>query len=244
MSGRAARRTRLYDASYNIGENYYKSALDGIDRKRYGRRDPVEAPTVLSSSRPRVNFDDSVYDDELVNARRRAEKAITEETFFDSKGTRVAKSSVKPLDDIDEEIQASLNRIRASKKQLTAIDDDLDDTISSFKRRARIDLGEKLDDSVGAGSGAVRATLKVVTRRQEVEPVESSSLAKWTKLTSNNEESHTSAASLRAQASKARLQELDADICERSERQLAREKRSAQLKQFLLDSDIETTSRR
>lgn len=36
MAGRAARRTRVYNASYNIGENYYKSALDGIDRKYSG----------------------------------------------------------------------------------------------------------------------------------------------------------------------------------------------------------------
>lgn len=66
------------------------------------RRDPVEAPATLT--RPKVNFDDSVYDDELASARRRAERAITEETFFDSKGSRVAKSSLKPLDDIDEEV--------------------------------------------------------------------------------------------------------------------------------------------
>lgn len=83
--------------------------------------------------------------------------------------------------------------------------------------------------------------VQVTTRRQEVEPV-SQSTHKWTKLTSDSE-SHNSAASLRAQASKVRLQELESDICDRSEKQLAREKRSAQLKQFLLDSDIETSTR-
>lgn len=185
------------------------------------------------------------------------------------------------------QIQASLNRIRANKKSLTTVDDDLEDTISSVKRRARIDLGEKLDGA-SSSSGAVRATLKVsniiwflfshlrisqqnekscfvdkkaqhfiddlsfssypvplqvVTRRQEVEPVaHTTNLLKWTKLTSDAE-SQSSSASLRAQASKARLQELESDICERSEKQLAREKRSAQLKQFLLDSDIETSTR-
>lgn len=67
------------------------------------RRDTAEAPAALPI-RPKVNFDDSVFDDELASARRRAERAITEETFFDSKGTRVAKSSMKPLDGIDEEV--------------------------------------------------------------------------------------------------------------------------------------------
>jgi len=238
------RRTHLYNASYNIGENYYKSALDSIDRKYSGRRDPIESPAALGipapSPRPKVNFDDSVYDGELANARRRAERAITEDTFFDSKGARVVKNNAaKAFDDIDEEIQASLNRIRASKKAI-ASSDDLEDTISSVKRRARIDLGEKLDAAAASSSGdsgAFRATLKVVTRRrQEVEP---SSTLKWTKVT-QEDNSHSSAASLRAQASKTRLQELDADIYERGEKQLAREKRSAQLKQFLVDSDIET----
>lgn len=77
----------------------------------------------------------------------------------------------------------------------------------------------------------------VTRRRQEVEP-SSASLLKWTKVT--QEDNSQSSAASRAQASKTRLQELDADIYQRSEKQLAREKRSAQLKQFLVDSDIET----
>lgn len=81
---------------------------------------------------------------------------------------------------------------------------------------------------------------KVTTRRQvqDVEPT-SSSLTKWTKLT-RDEDTQDSSASLRAQATKARLHELDTEMFEQNEKQLAREKRSAQLKQFLIDSDIET----
>lgn len=30
-------RTKLYDANYNIGESYYKPALDRLDRKYSGR---------------------------------------------------------------------------------------------------------------------------------------------------------------------------------------------------------------
>lgn len=57
-----------------------------------------------------------------------------------------------------------MNRIRANKMSLTAIDDDLEDTISSVKRRARIDLGEKLDAGTSS-AGSVRATLKVSQSR-------------------------------------------------------------------------------
>lgn len=32
MAGRA-RRTRVYDCNYSMGEQYYKSALDNLDRK-------------------------------------------------------------------------------------------------------------------------------------------------------------------------------------------------------------------
>lgn len=74
---------------------------------QFVRRDPIEAPAALASHtpRPKVNFDDSVYDGELANARRRAERAITEDTFFDSKGARVAKNNAaKVFDDIDEEV--------------------------------------------------------------------------------------------------------------------------------------------
>lgn len=79
--------------------------------------------------------------------------------------------------------------------------------------------------------------LQVTTRRRVEEP---SSVAKWTNISSEASQSTNSTASLRAQASKARLDDLESEMFERSEKQLAREKRSAQLKQFLIDSDIET----
>lgn len=34
---RGARRTRIYDSNYNASQNYYKPALDNLDRKYYGR---------------------------------------------------------------------------------------------------------------------------------------------------------------------------------------------------------------
>lgn len=79
--------------------------------------------------------------------------------------------------------------------------------------------------------------LQLTSRREEeVEPV---AVTKWTAL-KNVDESESSSATARAKASKARLEDLESEMFERSEKQLAREKRSQQLKQFLLDSDIET----
>lgn len=49
--------------------------------------------------------------------------------------------------------------------------------------------------------------------------------------------SEDSGASLRAKASKARLEDLESEMTERSEKQLAREKRSQALKKFIADID-------
>jgi len=237
MAGRAGRRTRVYNASYNIGENYYKSALDGIDRKYsgagIGRRDLSSAALPPAPvARQRVNFDEN-DNDGLYTARRRAERAITEDTFFDSKGSRVSKK-VNPYAELDDEIEKSIDRIRSNRKALADDDDELDKQIEAVKRRTRVDLGDAGD------SGAFKATFKVTTRRQ-VQEAEPASLTKWTKVSQHDEDRNSSsAASVRALASKTRLHELDSEMFERNEKQLAREKRSAQLKQFLADSDIET----
>lgn len=141
-----------------------------------------------------MNVDD-VFEEDLQKARHRAGRAITEDAFFDSRGARILKSSVKGTalaaaadDDIDEEvwrteiffsysngiktntkfwlkIQASLNRIRANKKFTAAPKElEIEDTINTVKRRARIDLGEKLLDAAGedeTGTTIRRRALKV-----------------------------------------------------------------------------------
>lgn len=240
-SGLRARRTRMYDCNFNMGQQYYKSALDNLDRKQSGTRESVER---ILSTRPKINVDD-LFEEDLQKARHRAERAITEDAFFDSRGARIPKSSIKQSglsveDDIDEEVQSSLNRIRASKK-LTTLPKELDfeDTINTVKRRARIDLGEKLLDAAGedeAGTTIRRRALKMVTTASN-DYIDPKNLTKWTALDDGN-----SAASVRAKASKARLNDLETEMFERSEKQVAREKRSAQLKKFLVESDIDTSA--
>lgn len=80
--------------------------------------------------------------------------------------------------------------------------------------------------------------MQMVTRASD-DYVDPKTLTKWTPLVENDGKS---AASLRAKATKNRLSELETDMFERSEKQLARENRSAQLKKFLVESNIETTT--
>lgn len=67
--------------------------------------------------------------------------------------------------------------------------------------------------------------------------VDPKNLTKWTALDDGN-----SAASVRAKETKARLKDLETEMYERSEKQEARERRSAQLKKFLVDSEIDTSN--
>lgn len=59
------------------------------------------------------------------------------------------------------QIQNSLDRIRANRKALAEDDLVLEKEIDAVKRRARIDLGEKLD---AGENGAFKATFKVTNR--------------------------------------------------------------------------------
>lgn len=68
--------------------------------------------------------------------------------------------------------------------------------------------------------------------------VDPKNLTKWTAL----DDSANSGASIRAKATKARLHDLESEMTERSEKQIAREKRSAQLKKFLVESEIDTSN--
>lgn len=166
-------------------------------------------------------------------------------------------------------MRSSLSRLRSSKKATNINTDvDFDDAIDSFKRRGRVDFSDGFDSRASsdraAGSSIKKSSFKVFKhnlwteqiecsdsyckkiknqyfqltsrREEESEPI---AITKWTAVKSVDE-SNTSAASARAKATKARLNDLESEMYERSEKQLAREKRSQQLKQFLVDSDIET----
>lgn len=57
-----------------------------------------------------------MFEDDLQKARQRAGRAITEDAFFDSRGARIPKSSIRNSalaaeDDIDEEVSCNEKRI-------------------------------------------------------------------------------------------------------------------------------------
>lgn len=96
-------RTRIYDANYNIGQNYYKPTIDRLDRKYSGR--PTTPPRASPSLAQDIldRHERAFQDDDLPSARRRAEKSIQESTIFDSRGGRIAASALE--DSIDEEVR-------------------------------------------------------------------------------------------------------------------------------------------
>lgn len=105
VSGRP-RRTRIYGANYDIGESYYKSALDGIDRKQYGRSSVIpDLPIPAPVRKTRFALDeDSDFSDALQSARARAHRAITEEpALFDSRSSRI-RSLALGGDELDQDV--------------------------------------------------------------------------------------------------------------------------------------------
>lgn len=103
-------RTKVYDANYNIGESYYRPALDRLDRKYSGRplSPPPRNPTFPSDLAER--HERAFFDEDLNTARRRAEKTISgaENGFFDSRGGRIAARALENLENIvDEEVRFS-----------------------------------------------------------------------------------------------------------------------------------------
>lgn len=272
MSSRFSRprRTRLYDTAYNIGESYYKPTLDSLDRKQYGK--PETSSILTSTPRPRLDINNT-FDEDLQGYRARAQRAITEDPIFDSRGTRVNRSIQFPSaygnDDLDEDVQASLGRIRSNRKNVSSLINelDLDDSFSTIKRRGNINLGEKLmnidtDDDLGASirSRGLRMVTAGIDDNDSYEPgfksrtrnlksrlMDDDSLGtsavssyKRTVISSDIGESvDASAASMRAKASKARLADLESEMFDRSEKQMEREQRSLNLKKLLADIDTE-----
>lgn len=81
--------------------------------------------------------------------------------------------------------------------------------------------------------------IQLKSRQEEDTSAEPVNITKRSAVSSTSiADAEDSTASLRAKATKARLDDLENEMFERSEKQLAREKRSQQLKQFLADSEI------
>ena len=62
-------------------------------------------------------------------------------------------------------------------------------------------------------------------------------MLKWTKYGNNNADDSESFAAMRAKQTKARLQDIEQDMIDRSERQFYREQRAANVKKLLAESN-------
>lgn len=139
-----------------------------------------------------------------------------------------------------------MKRLRAGKRTSRFAEDiDFENSVANLENRMRV--SDKILESVGLGqsevSGARRALLeneerteKRIARRLKEED---NSLTKWTAIKNVDEES---AAAQRAKASRARLTDLEDEMCELNERSAAREKRAARLRALVADSDADVSA--
>ncbi|KRT83697.1 hypothetical protein AMK59_4350, partial [Oryctes borbonicus] len=240
-------RTRIYDANYNIGENYYKPAIDRLDRKYSGRpiTPPRSSPLIAQDI---IDRHERVFqEDDLPSVRRRAEKLIQEPSIFDSRGGRISASALD--DSFDEEISSAVQRIRSNKKVPVIDDIDMESTVGNLTSRRVKERADKLLDSVGVKEEVIlsprRALDEDVTikRRsvritQQEESADAKDLgSKWTPLLSDKgaieEESQ---AKRRALATKARLNEIEEEMNALADKQAARERRAARLKALVAET--------
>lgn len=110
MSNRRPRRSRIYDLNYNIGENYYKSAIDRLDEKdsRTSRLTRFSEPPVSSPPKSRflstqLSTNDGLEEDTLDYARDRASKVIQRETILDQ---RTGRKALELEADFDSQVSA------------------------------------------------------------------------------------------------------------------------------------------
>lgn len=227
MSSRRPRRSRIYDSNYNMSENYYKSAIDRLDEKYSTRPSSAfvrhsEPPLALSPPRPRFNADAFLEEEDLEFARDRASRAIQKETVLDQR-SRHANLGLSHDDSFDGQVAKTLERIQASKKLLSSVDLDNNyegnEAVSQkiFKKRS-----VKISSDIA--SSAVQS---------------SNALTKWSD--SSDYHDSESYAAARARQSAARIQDIEQDMFDRSERQHAREQRIANAKKILADSEFDSS---
>ncbi|XP_076272627.1 uncharacterized protein LOC143204066 [Rhynchophorus ferrugineus] len=238
-------RTRIYDSNYNIGESYYKSALDRLDRKYSGRplSPPRQSPFAADIEERHARI---FGEDDLDDSRRRASQRIRENNAFDLKSRASRAAELLEDNGINDETSATLKRIRAAKKVSIVDDVDLESTSSNLKTQRLLDRSEKILDSIGINeSSASRRALdndyqSIYQKKSALKvsyDAEGDNLTKWSAL--ENGDSNSSAV-LRARQSRARIDDIDDEMAAIQEKQAARERRVARLKQLVAECDAET----
>jgi hypothetical protein len=163
------RRTKVYDCNYTAGERYYRPVVESLDRKnRPSARITPDNFSALRSSLAAEEFDspnlrrppprlDDDYDVE--EPRRNANSALIDE--FDSifenrnrslRGERSPNRSLRSAEDeTDQEISSFFKRAREARPARTTLEEEYEAEVTprGSKRRPVVDFQEKLLDSVG-----------------------------------------------------------------------------------------------
>lgn len=229
MAGRP-RRTRIYGANYDIGQSYYKSALDNLDKKQHGSLNRESSPFGLA--KPNRNIDD------LLQASPILKKPVydVEEPLFDyvPKEPLLSRKSMPPSlpmfddDEPEEEIRNSMRRLAKLKQRSPS--PFLDDfTAIKEKKKSALELGR---------FSRSRAILDLDDFSSSMGSAKASAKSEVFKSTTT-----TTSASLRANATKERLANIEYEMSERHDKQAEREKRSANLKKFMNETGIEASSK-
>ncbi|XP_044256169.1 uncharacterized protein LOC123006071 [Tribolium madens] len=248
MSGRtilSRPRTRIYDANYNIGQNYYRSALDSIDRKYSPRAPSPLRPSIAREILDR--HDEAFADEDLSTSRLRAEKTIRQKHLFDSRGGRIAQRALDLVEnDIDEETASTLKRIRANKKVHIVDDTDFDSTVDNINSQRLLQRSEKALRSVGLNENSRRALDEDISIKRrslkvsfENESLQNGDMVKWSPLQQRSDE-RESAAAVRARQSRDRILDLEDEMAALTEKQAARERRAARFKALVAESTEQT----
>ncbi|XP_052869770.1 uncharacterized protein LOC128275337 [Anopheles cruzii] len=246
MSARRGLRTRVYDANMCMVENNYRAALERLEKSRRAPSLDREVVKARVSPFSRYDFNGASVDEELQAARSRASKVIHEKSTIDHRAEQFRSSSLAPVsvssalleNEFDDQVQATLDRIRASKSLLSQLQSD--DALESYRSETRSKLSEQTarklaqkmsteeDEFVSTGM----TTRKALKMRAASEAANKSAL-QW------KDETAETFASKRANATRARLQDIDHEIEEFEQKQAARARRSAQLKQLLAETATE-----
>ncbi|CAB0005918.1 unnamed protein product [Nesidiocoris tenuis] len=213
-------RTKVYDLNYNLGESYYRGALEGLDRK-YGR-----APA------------------ETIEAPKRPTSVGDIESLLRSGSQQNGPAANQPILDVleeDKEMMDTLRRIQKARRQTSAnAEAEFENTFFNRAEQVKNTYSEKMLDSVGLNSNLIELESKRRKERQ-LQALEDSTpkiTEKWIALRDAAQDSVDEAqARARARASKARLADLENEMDALCERTAAREKRLAGLRMAQLKSD-------
>lgn len=174
----------------------------------------------MSPPRPRFvrgALADDLEEEDLDFARDRASRAIQRETVLDQ---RSGRRGLDLESSFDGQVQKTLDRIQASKKLLSTID---------------VDNSYDSNTEAAASSNVYKKRVLKVVSDVSSSAAQSSDLTRWSKLSDYNDSE--SFANVRARQSAARIQEIEQDMVDRSERQLKREQRSANVRKLLADTN-------